>query len=258
MALGLFFVAFLFLGGLFVLALISIVVGFIVSSANADRISSGNDTLNRCVVKHYRWYFPVQNAVQHRPVNHFGLTLPINEAHYHQFRRQCPRELSPYRFNSYVTLSAPEVRLLAENLLHLGKQHGHLAYDQLCFTLAFVQQGIRYAYDRSPKTGQTIEYPKYPTETLMEQTGDCEDQAILLAALLKLMGYDVALVILPTHVALGIAGLNLSGTYLTNPTTNTRYYYVESTVNGWLPGQIPPEFEEDVSEGKYDILPIAA
>ena len=109
-----------------------------------------------------------------------------------------------------------------------------------------------------PKTGQIIEYPKYPLETLMEQTGDCEDQAILLASLLKLMGYEVALLILPTHVALGIAGLNLNGTSLVDPTTGTRYYYVESTVNGWLPGQVPAEFEGDLAEGKYDILPIAA
>jgi transglutaminase-like putative cysteine protease len=257
MALGLFFIVFLFLGGLFVLVLILIVVGYTASS-HADQASSGNDIPNRCVIKHYRWHFPGQNDVQHRPVNHFRLTLPINEVHYHQFRRQLSRELSPYRFDSYVTLSAPEVKLLAEKLSHLGQKYGHLAYDQLCFTLAFVQQGIRYAHDRSPKTGQIIEHPKYPIETLMEQTGDCEDQAILLAALLKLMGHEVALLILPTHVALGIAGLNLNGIYLTDPGTNTRYYYVETTVDGWLPGQVPPEFEKDVAEGKYDILPIAA
>lgn len=50
------------------------------------------------------------------------------------------------------------------------------------------------------------EYPKYPVETLVEG-GDCEDKSILLAAILRAMGYRTALLVFsgnPGHIAVGV------------------------------------------------------
>jgi hypothetical protein len=147
---------------------------------------------------------------------------------------------------------------LADKLLGLGRARGYQAYEQLCLTLAFVQQSIRYVSDGVSRDRQLIEYPKYPIETLMEQKGDCEDQAILAASLLNYMGCEVALLILPTHVALGIARFNnMRGCYVIDPITGTRYFYTEMTVWGWLPGEVPKEFRADLAQGRYEVLPIA-
>ena len=210
------------------------------------------------VVKQFRWVFPIQLQPEQRfAPTRYSLKLSISQKRYDQCRRQMARNLSPYHFDSYVMPSTPEIQNLAQKLMRLSQPQNFMAYELLCFTLAFVQQGINYAHDVSPQTGEIVEYPKYPIETLTEQTGDCEDQAILMASLLKNMGFDVALLILPTHVALGVSGFTgLKGVTLVDPTSGKQYYYTETTVHGWLPGQIPQEFMEDIKEGSFDILPI--
>lgn len=207
--------------------------------------------------KRYTWVFPARKVPSRQRASRFFVRLSVNKARYVEYRQR-PRELNPCRFDTYLTPSLPEIQILAEKLLGLGKARGYQAYDQLCLTLAFVQQSIRYAPDGFSRDKQLLEYPKYPIETLMEQKGDCEDQAILAASLLNCMGYEVALLILPTHVALGIAGFNhLRGSYVIDPITRTRYFYTEMTVRGWLPGEVPKEFRVDLAQGKYEVLPIA-
>lgn len=68
------------------------------------------------------------------------------------------------------------------------------------FVVSFVQH-LPYTPDRVA-TGYD-EWPKYPLETLIEG-GDCEDTSVLMAALLRQMGYDVVLFLLPRHVAVGV------------------------------------------------------
>ena len=45
---------------------------------------------------------------------------------------------------------------------------------------------------------------RYPIESLVEKAADCDDRTILAVALLLEDGYDVAIMTLPTHVALGV------------------------------------------------------
>lgn len=214
------------------------------------------DRLNPTTARQYTWHFPVRSpSGKHAHKERFSVKLPLSLARYQAYSN-APRNLNPYCFDQYVTVSAPEVVHLANKLLRLGRARGYQATEQLCFTLAFIQQGIRYAPDISPHTGQIIEYPKYPLETLMDRAGDCEDQAILAAALLQRMGYQVALLVLPTHVALGVAGLNLPGAYVTEPTSGICYYYVETTVPHWLPGEVPRQFQPELVTGDFDILPV--
>jgi transglutaminase-like putative cysteine protease len=254
MALG---AMFMILGMLFFVVIVAVFAGALIltparSSQKEQRVQQPD------LVRQYRWIFPAQPQLAQRfaPAQ-YSLNLSINQTRYNRYRRHTTRSLSPYRFDRYVMPSAPEVQKLAQKLSQLGQAQNFMAYELLCFTLAFVQQGVGYTHDVSPETGEIVEFPKYPIETLAEQTGDCEDQAILMASLLKNMGFEVALLILPTHVALGLAGFTgLDGVSLVDPVSGEQYYYTETTVHGWLPGQVPLEFMEDINEGVFDILPI--
>ncbi len=209
------------------------------------------------VWKWYTWEFPTRPGLRHRlPGSRFFLELPINKQRYIQYQQQ-PRQLDPKHFDTYVTISTPEIEALAGQLLRLGQKQGYNGYDQLGNTLAFVQQNVRYTDDLSPQTGQLIEYPKYPLETLVEKKGDCEDQAILAAALLTAMGYRVALLVLPIHVALGVAGFDdKPGSRVVHAATGVRYLYAETTAPNWLPGEVPAEFRPYLASGQFEVLPV--
>jgi len=112
---------------------------------------------------------------------------------------------------------------------------GSLTYDarnDYRNVVAFVQS-ISYSSDRDTKG--TDEYFRYPVETLYDQTGDCEGTAILAAALLHEMGYDVALISLPEHMAVGLACDNCNGYYY--PYDGKKYYFLETTGAGFRAGQ---------------------
>jgi hypothetical protein len=204
----------------------------------------------------YTWEYPIRPQLQQDvPLSRFFTELQLSYARYLGYQKQ-PRDLNPYRFDSYITVAAPEIEVLANELVKLGRMRNFQPYHMLGHTLAFVQQCIRYAHDRSAQD-KIIEYPKYPLETLLDRSGDCEDKAILAASLLARMGFTVALVVLPTHVALGIAGIEQAyGTCVTDPTTGLNYLYTETTGPGWLPGEVPLEFQADLRQGDFDILPV--
>ena len=204
----------------------------------------------------YTWEYPIRPQWQQDvPLSRFFTELQLSYSRYLSYQKQ-PRDLNPYRFDSYITVAAPEIEVLANELVKLGRRRNFQPYHMLGHTLAFVQQCIRYAHDRSTQD-TIIEYPKYPLETLLDKNGDCEDKAILAASLLARMGFTVALVVLPTHVALGIAGIEQAyGTCVTDPTTGLNYLYTETTGPGWLPGEVPPEFQADLRQGNFDILPV--
>lgn len=209
--------------------------------------------------KWYTWEFPSRPGFGSRMLGgRFFMELPINKQRYIQYQQR-PRELNPHEFDTYVTVSIPEIEALADQLRQLAQAQHYSAYDQLCNTVAFVQQTICYTDDLSPQTGKLIEYPKYPLETLVEKKGDCEDQSILAAALLTALDYKVALLILPVHVALGVAGFDdKPGSRVIHPATGVSYLYSETTAPNWLPGEVPPQFRSYLASGQFEILPVVA
>ena len=100
------------------------------------------------------------------------------------------------------------------------------------------------------------EYPNYPIETLFnDKIGcDCEDKAILTASLLDRLGYNVALMRLPNHMAVGV---NLSEGavphyhYYTNG-----YYYLETTMEESPVGFVPSQYRTTSSDS--EIYPISS
>jgi hypothetical protein len=109
--------------------------------------------------------------------------------------------------------------------------------EKINFIASFVQ-GIEYTKD-DPEN-ETYEYPRYPLETLKEKRGDCEDKAILTAALLYSLGYNVSLIRLPQHMAVGV---NLSEKISAYSYYVDQYYFLETTTLFNPLGKIPSEYQ---------------
>lgn len=118
------------------------------------------------------------------------------------------------------------------------------------FAASFVQS---IAYSADEQTTGFTDYPRYPLQTLADKTGDCEDSSILLAALLRSMGYNAALVYFNDsareipHYGVGIAGVE--GAYGTNwEYEGLEYFYIETTEPWWRIGAIPGIFAPYAAE----------
>jgi hypothetical protein len=100
------------------------------------------------------------------------------------------------------------------------------------YVASFVQN-FEYVEDETD-----CDYPRYPIETLKEKKGDCEDKAILTASILKNLGYNVSLIQLPKHVAVGV---HLDENATDEDYFIEEYYYLETSSTNWVLGKIPPE-----------------
>jgi hypothetical protein len=127
----------------------------------------------------------------------------------------------------------PVIASFAEQLSSAGDALDLNEWDKVRFALAFVQH-MKFDPD------ERGEYPRFPIETLVDGGGDCEDTAILLAAILDAWGLDCVLLSPPGHMALGLAVQGIEGVYY--PYKERRYYYVETTGKNWEIGQVPAQY----------------
>ena len=165
-----------------------------------------------------------------------NLNIPISLYRYYQGRAHTSDEpvefvLSDFDRDCVTTL----VRSFREG----GAKVGYSSSDNMRNVISFVQS-LRYVTDVE-STGED-DYIRFPVETLVDGVGDCEDLAILAAAVLHEMGYRVLMVQLPEHLALAVdCGSELQGSYYTYQ--GSRYYYLEVTNTGWDIGQIPDVYK---------------
>ena len=115
--------------------------------------------------------------------------------------------------------------------------------DKVGLVRSFVQN-MEYEQDTT-----TLEYPKYPVETLYDGGGDCEDTTILMGHLLEAMDIGTALIYMPGHMALAVEG---NSTGLEWSIDNMTYYYQETTARGWGPGDVPLAYKYT----EYTLFPI--
>ncbi len=108
------------------------------------------------------------------------------------------------------------------------------AFHEVCATLALAQS-IPYSLDHDSMGLE--EYWRYPIEMLYDQTGDCEDSSILAACLLFGLGHEVVMLLMPGHAAIGVAAGE--GFPSAERLVEGRYFYCETTQEGWRVGQIP-------------------
>jgi hypothetical protein len=167
--------------------------------------------------------------------------------------REFPRALGEYyksrfgrnpNFDIYVTdgYGADYISSIAREFEGFKEDYDLSQREMVNVAVAFVQS-MEYTPDDVSKAFD--QYTSYPVETLIDRGGDCEDSTILLAAILREMGYGCVLLGMwdAEHMALGVMGdTSVEGAYYEY--NGERYYFVETTGEGLEIGEVP-EFAQD-------------
>ncbi|UCD13920.1 MAG: hypothetical protein JSW60_00445 [Thermoplasmatales archaeon] len=161
-----------------------------------------------------------------------NLVLPDVEFlydHYSSLERLALEDYAAYVFDGY---DDKYVDLIVGRLQSITDSSTDVAF--INFAASFVQH-LEYVEDVTES-----DYPRYPFESLKDAKGDCEDKAILIASILDSSGYNVSLLKLPSHVAVGV---HLDESATTYDYYIEEYYFLETTSSGWPCGKIPSEHE---------------
>ena len=133
------------------------------------------------------------------------------------------------------------IKNIADTLLSLSKDYGLEENKVPGLCVSFIQS-LNYTSD-FVSSGYD-QYPRFPYETLYDSGGDCEDTSILSVAILQEMGYDVVLLELPEHMALGIK-CDSEPEGRSFEYNNNHYYYLETTGSNWQIGEMPEEYKDE-------------
>jgi hypothetical protein len=196
-------------------------------------------------------------------VSHLNAILDTKTTHYYQFSFQAvsyrwdlpvalrlyfdykgksrPNELSKY--GTMVTDAGADatISVLVNKVKDAATNYDLRKSDIVNLVAKFVQtlpgtnKNVTTPYDA---------YPRYPLETLFDQGGDSQDTSILAAALLRRLDYDVVLFSYdsPKHMAVGV---NIPGSLGYGWEFQAkRYFYLETTGEGLLIGDCPPEYRQ--------------
>ncbi len=196
--------------------------------------------VNGIASKNYMWLYNIPWE--------WKVEVPVATLNYYQQKAR-PKWTGEYSYYSKYIDPADRgisavARGLKETLTEAKTTYTWNTDQEIMFVVSMIQQ-LRFVPD---STMGYRDYEKYPIETLFDGYGDCEDKAILAAALLRRMGYDVALLFLETadkkrsHIALGaVIPTRSTGNYFSHGTK--RYYYIETTFAGWRIGEVPAEWQ---------------
>jgi hypothetical protein len=191
------------------------------------------DIVDNVPVEHFEWNFRGKRQIN----------IPKSEYLYDYYvglNRYNVEDYSAYVFNPY---DDQYIDILIE--LFMSGFSGTKDPDIINYAVSFVQT---LEYKSDSKTNGSYEYPNYPLETIFtgDGGGDCEDKAIYTAHILKNLGYTVALLRFPDHMAVGV---NLSEEDISAyEFFIDGYYFLETTTGGKLCGFVPTEYRELTSE----------
>jgi len=149
-----------------------------------------------------------------------------------------PEDAAPAYYRAFI--EDPLQDEMFEDLLNtfraIRQEHRYTDDEYLELLAVFVQS---LPYDTVPGTRPDTP-ARFPVETLVDSTGDCDDKSLLLAGLLAREGYDTALLLfLPEHhMAVGVR--DGSPGY-----RNTGYLYVETTGVSLI-GVVPANLSQSV------------
>ncbi len=173
-----------------------------------------------------------------------------------------------------------ELHLVIQDLISLADSRNLNDDQRRDMVIAFVQS---LPNNRWGSVVDYDEYTKYPLQTLYDGGGDSQDTAILLTALLRLLGVEASLLETPRHYAVVLplteadknankvylyqkdADTILKGNYLdennnirdyyhNNPGVLSKsYIYIESNIPGNPMGSIPVQFRNAYIQSLYDV-----
>ena len=143
---------------------------------------------------------------------------------------------TPDEVGRYITVDNTYVVTVADRLAAMGE--GMDGRSMAEFVLRFVQE-IPYLSDTSSR-GET-EFWKYPSETLWDGGGDCEDSSILYGCIMERLGYDTCLMVFYDHAMVGVAlgDLNVPGddTFTHDGTVYTFAETTNTVLGYWSTGR---------------------
>ena len=194
------------------------------------------ETYNFGYLKIYNWEF---NGLNYQINYNFDPTI-------YSFYKNQPHTIREYEdYISFVTKEEKSIIEIGLKLRDISQEKNFDSLTEVNFVMSFAQS-LKYSEDNV--TSGVGEYPRYPIETLIDQTGDCEDTSALLISLLESLGYESAMILIPEawdgygHAAVGVSVNGASGVnYILNEGQNNEisYYYAETTAPGWKLGEFP-------------------
>jgi hypothetical protein len=168
-----------------------------------------------------------------------SVTITVPEQLYDYYSEKERYQTTDYRGYVLHPVDDQYIEALVYEFNLIQVDEGLSEENKTDLVISFIQS-MEYTLDADSK-GLT-EYPRFPVETLVDGGGDCEDTGILMASLLDSMGYNVSLIFLPDHLAVGIE-VNATGVHWVYD--NVTYYYLETTATGWEEGEVPPEHDPE-------------
>jgi len=150
--------------------------------------------------------------------------------------------LRNYKSYSWVTEFTTSSDTVTKLATALKEEYGvYSTNDELFaeFVLAFGQISYEYGYDHnqyvlgSGSNAESTDYWAYCEQTIYSGFGDCEDTSILLASVLKSLGFSTACVVLPSHMtfAVALSEYTLLSDVYKFTVEDTKYYFCETTVH---------------------------
>ena len=199
---------------------------------------------------------PVQNLINKTyewPYQNKGYTvfLEIDNDKYQWYKNRdvnrTPQRIGKFAMASFVTTQDIVITQLANELYDLAVLEGFNESEMIDFILRFVQYSVLYSEDIETKG--CVEYWRYPVETLIEQTGDCEDSTLLFASIMDNLGYDTVLLF---YIIDDDSGHLATGVHIDNlliedfiEYNEKKFYYCETTSVGFTIGEKPSEIVND-------------
>lgn len=173
----------------------------------------------------YRWFYQGLQTI----------TLSIPHSLYYEYaflERSFSKE-----YSYYTSKDNPILDALAREIKRISNQRRFNELQEAALVISFIHnfKGTPDFFD---------DYPKFPLETVYLATGDCEDMAILAAAILKRLDYDVIFIEFDSHVGIAIAfsqDFFLKNYIFYN---GKRYFYAEVTGFGHSIGEMPPQYKD--------------
>lgn len=209
--------------------IIALVMGLLLTislqaqTASATR-TSGTNIIKRKVEFRYGGYI-------------FTDELSFRSTDYYYYKRLGKKQLVP-QYQDLLTENSNHAYFaeLAAKLEEDAETAGYTGQELVEYLTAFVQA---IPYKEDPEN-DGYDYPRYPIETIVDGGGDCEDKSALLVSLLNSFGFDAIMISPPGHMAAAVHCPDCEeGTY---EVSGKKYVYIETTMNGWQIGMVPPQF----------------
>jgi len=194
------------------------------------------EVFNFGYLKSFKWTFRMVD---------YQFSYTFDPKRYSYFVNQ-PHKISEYRdYLNFATVNEPALIDIANILHNISLEEDFDLLREIDFIISF-SQSLKYSEDNI--TAGVGEYPRYPVETLVDQTGDCEDTSALLISLVEILGFNASIILIPDawegygHAAVGINVTGATGVhYILNEgeSNEISYYYAETTAPGWRLGEMP-------------------